>query len=291
MDMSMSYTSLSLADHETVKKALQKLPAVFDLQTISNILRDNVPTEVLNLLSSTVVDKKRVPIQWERKGIDLYTLGAKKVSVHQLLEAWTKERCYLSYSSALIEHGFMERKSSSDIYLSQDLHVRKSEAKEINLDAMEKSFSRSPRISNCNGLLKDKRIYFIEKKVGGEGVVRKEIKLKTQKVILQVTNVERTLLDATISPFYSGGILSVLDAYKQAKLDLRRMSSIYTSLALTYPYWQRVGFFLDLSGKTELADKWYKFFGKAEIDFYLDHRYNKTWNFDERWRIFHPPLG
>jgi len=289
MDMSISYTS-TLMSHEIVQQALEELPDVFDLQTFNKILSEKIPADLLSIIGISSFQKNRIPIQWERKGIDLYTTKAKRVSLPQLLAAWTEDRCYLSYATALAEHGLSERKKLNAIYLSQDLHIRKKEDRDIDLTAMTRSFSQSPRVSNCCGVLKTRKFYFIEKKVGSEGITRKEVTFASCKVALPMTNIERSLLDATISPFYSGGLQVVLEAYKEAKIDLKRLGSIYASLSLAYPYWQRVGLLLELSGKSDIAKKWLQAFGKPAYDFYMDHNFVKNWNYDKKWKIFYPPL-
>lgn len=107
----------------------------------------------------------------------------------------------------------------------------------------------------------------------------------------RVASLERALIDACINPHYNGGILSVVDYYRKAvnRIKEDELIKIYRSLDLVYPYWQAIGFICDLVNAKNVADSIYGAF-KANNDFYLDHEAKTSWEFNEKWRIYHPRI-
>ena len=68
---------------------------------------------------------------------------------------------------------------------------------------------------------------------------------------LEVTNLERTLIDITVRPPYAGGIRNeVLQAYRAARdrASVDRLMSILDELSYVYPYHQAVGFLMEAAG-------------------------------------------
>ncbi len=65
-----------------------------------------------------------------------------------------------------------------------------------------------------------------------------------QKV--DVTSMERTLIDNAVRPAYSGGVAHVLEAYKRARgrVSVSQLTSLLAKFDYTYPYHQSIGFYL-----------------------------------------------
>src|SRR5690606_5588861 len=57
-----------------------------------------------------------------------------------------------------------------------------------------------------------------------------------------VTDIERTLIDITVRPAYSGGVFEVLKAYRQAKdrfkVSVNKLSGYLAKMDYLYPYHQ-----------------------------------------------------
>ena len=64
------------------------------------------------------------------------------------------------------------------------------------------------------------------------------------------TTLERTLIDITVRPIYSGGVNAVLDAYKKSigKVSVKKIIAILDTINFIYPYYQAVGFYLEKAG-------------------------------------------
>jgi hypothetical protein len=105
---------------------------------------------------------------------------------------------------------------------------------------------------------------------------------------VSVTGLERTLIDSTVRPFYSGGVFEVLRAYQKAKgrLSVRVLAELLQKLEFVYPFHQAVGFYLEKAG-----------YGAPDVslmrspdfrfDFYLT-RQMKAPVYSSRWRLFYP---
>ena len=106
---------------------------------------------------------------------------------------------------------------------------------------------------------------------------------------VQITNLERTLIDATVRPVYSGGVGEVAQAFKNAapKLSVNKLVSYLRKLNYTYPYHQAIGFYLSLAGiyKKSQIDQLRKF--PIDFDFYLNYQL-KNPDHNKEWRLFIP---
>jgi len=118
------------------------------------------------------------------------------------------------------------------------------------------------------------------------GVIEKE---GTDGATLRYTDLERTLIDITVRPAYSGGVAEVLRAYKKtgSKLSVQRLIEYLDDLDYKYPYHQAIGFYLQQTGNvSEDQLEPMKRLG-LNYDFYLAHAMRKT-RFDQEWRIHYP---
>lgn len=70
---------------------------------------------------------------------------------------------------------------------------------------------------------------------------------------VDVTDLERTLIDVVVRPAYAGGINQVAQAYKQAahRVDVDHMIKLLKNMQYVYPYHQSIGFLLERAGRTE----------------------------------------
>ena len=106
---------------------------------------------------------------------------------------------------------------------------------------------------------------------------------------VRVTNLERTLIDVTVRPFYAGGVFEVLKGFRTAldRISVNKLSATLRKLDYVYPYHQAIGFYLERAGlaKTSAIKLLRRF--EMRYDFYLDHQIGDR-AYSDRWRIFFP---
>jgi len=106
---------------------------------------------------------------------------------------------------------------------------------------------------------------------------------------IRVAGVERTLIDAAVRPFYSGGVFEVLEAYRRARktANVALLAELLKRLDYIYPYHQAIGLYMEKAGcysTGEMASM--EAFG-LQYDFYLTHQMKKP-EHSSRWRIYFP---
>ena len=108
---------------------------------------------------------------------------------------------------------------------------------------------------------------------------------------IRLTNVERTLIDSTVRPMYSGGVGEVLKAFKMAKekdvVSVNKLAATLTKLDYIYPFHQAIGFYMERTGM--YPDSTLDIMRQFEIkfDFYLTYQM-KDPEYSRSWRLFYP---
>jgi len=105
---------------------------------------------------------------------------------------------------------------------------------------------------------------------------------------LQVTGLERTLIDIVVRPEYSGGVYQILQAYKSAKdrMSVNVLMSQLKQLDYMYPFHQCIGFYMEKAGYEPA--RWERLRTLAiAYDFYLTHGITEK-EYDPSWRLFFP---
>jgi hypothetical protein len=153
-------------------------------------------------------------------------------------------------------------------------------------DGIDAAFSRPQRKSNALYSYGRNRILVLNGKHTGRlgvGPFRSE-----GGQLLQISNLERTLLDLVVRPAYSGGASSVLGAFKRGKgkSNVQSLAQMLGQMNYIYPYHQAAGFYVDRAGYGDAACELFMQHG-TKFDFYLEH-YMENPRFDKRWRVSYP---
>jgi predicted transcriptional regulator of viral defense system len=110
-------------------------------------------------------------------------------------------------------------------------------------------------------------------------------------VPLDVTGIERTLIDIAVRPVYAGGVFEVLRAYQLAasRVSVNRLAALLRKLDYVYPYHQAVGFYLDKAGVYGSEQLAMLREIPMEFDFHLVHEMAPDdTEYSEKWRLFYP---
>ncbi len=157
---------------------------------------------------------------------------------------------------------------------------------ELTGDALRVAFSRKQRQSNYLFQTSKSRFVLLNGKYTARRGVEHIHALTGEKV--EVTNLERTLIDIVVRPTYAGGVHEVLGIYESAKdrVSAARMASILDQLDYLYPYHQAIGFYMERAGYDKRDCRKFRELG-LEFDFYLAHGMGRT-AYDGSWRLFYP---
>jgi hypothetical protein len=152
--------------------------------------------------------------------------------------------------------------------------------------AIDRAFANKQRTSAYIVTHQKTRMILLSGKHSGRLGVTKT--LGPQGEQLDLTDVERTLVDIAVRPTYAGGTTVVARAYRTAlpKISISRIAKLLEALNYLYPYHQVVGFYLQNAGQPLSALQPLREPG-LNFDFYLEHGMRQT-AFDTIWRVHFP---
>jgi hypothetical protein len=197
-----------------------------------------------------------------------------------------KPRAYLSHGTAVFLHGLSEQLQPTTIYVNQEQSPKPRPVGSLSQEAIRRAFSNQQRQSNFV-LTHDKWQFLL---ISGKDTGRLEVGNLTgpDGENLDVTGIERTLIDIAVRPAYAGGVYQVLEAYKSAKdrLSVNTLVATLKKLNYIYPYHQAIGFYLQRAGYEE--KRWHRLKALGlNFDFYLAYGLRDT-EYDPNWRLFYP---
>jgi hypothetical protein len=207
------------------------------------------------------------------------------VSAYQLALS-LKPNSYLTHYGAMFLHDLTEQIPKT-IYLNFEQPVKYNSGVDLEQKKIDWAFRQKARVSNNIASYGEQRICILNgRDTGHLGVINQYDEYGKE---IKVTSVERTLIDITVRPFYSGGVFEVLNAYRLAKgrFSINKMLAMLKKLNYIYPYHQAIGFYM---AKSEVyKDSFIKYFNKFEMkyDFYLTYQM-KDCEYSKEWRLYFP---
>jgi predicted transcriptional regulator of viral defense system len=192
---------------------------------------------------------------------------------------------FLSHASAA-QHLGLALASPERVYVNKEQSPKPEHAGSLSQEAIDRAFSNAPRTSNLiYGFKKTEIVLLAGKNTKNHGVASSSGKLGKK---IPVTSLERTLVDMTVRPAYSGGVQVVLDAFLAARkmVSVPKIIAALKALDYTYPYHQAVGFYLQRSGLSAVDLASLK---KLQVDFnfYLANQLSEP-KLDRNWRVYYP---
>jgi predicted transcriptional regulator of viral defense system len=168
-------------------------------------------------------------------------------------------------------------------YVNKEQSAKKPSDGNLTQTAIDRAFAQPQRRSKYEFRIGEEKVVLLSGKSTGRLGVETDIRTG-----LEVTSLERTLIDIAVRPRYAGGVFQVLRAYQTAVLeaDLSKLIRFLESMDYKYPYHQSIGFYLWRAGVPESKLQQFRSIG-MDYDFYLDYSIAQP-VYNQLWRVYHP---
>ena len=265
---------------------------VYNINDISRILDDyrkfwrlpvSLTAEGFAKLLITYTQLKLHNFEFKSKNIQRFTWG--NISIFGIASSLEKN-AYLSHYTALFLHGLTDQ-IPKKIYVTYEQPQKPKVNKKLSQADIDDAFNKPPRVSNNIAKYQDNSICLLNGQYSNNlGVTT--ITNDTGETNV-VTDIERSLIDITIRPIYSGGIYEVLSAFRNAakRVSINKLTARLKTLDYVYPYHQAIGFYLEKAGKyRDTQIELLKGFD-IKYDFYLDHEIEEV-EYSQEWKLHYP---
>jgi hypothetical protein len=196
-----------------------------------------------------------------------------------------RSSAYLSHGTAVFLHGLTDQIPQT-LYINKEQGTKPRSTSSLTPEALARAFSGQQRRSAYTFLYENWTIVLLSGKNTGRLEVG-PIAADTGEAI-DVTRLERTMIDIAVRPAYAGGIYQVLEAYKAAReqISVNTLIATLRKLDYIYPYHQAIGFYMERAGYEKSRTERLLKLG-ISLDFYLAHGI-KDREYDPKWRLFFP---
>ena len=189
---------------------------------------------------------------------------------------------YFTHYTAMVIHGLTDQIPKS--YFVNYERPTPTIRGEIDQEIIDENFSRPLKRSSNIYSYDDFKFYLLQGVHTGQlGVQDFGNNFKSL-----CTDLERTLIDITVRPAYSGGVTEVLEAFIRAKesINFNQLVLYLKQIQHAYPYHQAIGFYMERAGYTESHLEILKEMG-INYKFYLSHGIRKP-KISNDWNIVYP---
>jgi hypothetical protein len=264
------FRRMQIADILSSHRSEWKLPAGMTFTSFLDFLLDrNILREVI-IPSEHYSDEKR------------YIGG--DASIYSVALS-LKPKSYLTHGSAVVLHDLTDQILKT-IYVNYE-QSPKPQGGGLTQESINRAFANRQRQSNLTYKYEDFQIVVIN----GKHTDRLEVTQLpgANGEPLDVTKLERTLIDIAVRPSYAGGVIQVLEAFERAKpvASVNTLVATLKKLNYVYPYHQVIGFYMQRAGYPE--SQWQKLMKLGlQFDFYLTYQLPANKKYDPNWRLYYP---
>jgi len=226
---------------------------------------------------------KSLTLSFPSRNVIRYTWG--EVPFYQTVLS-LKPGAYFSHYTAMHLHELTEQIPKT-LYLNHEQSPKPRGSGDLTQERIDAAFRRPPRMTRSIAAYEDRRVCVLNGMHTDQLGVVDTVGPEGEQ--LRVTNVERTLIDATVRPVYAGGVFEVLHAFRAARdrVSINRLCAMLRKLDYVYPYHQAIGFYLERAGgyRRSQIDLLRRF--EMRHDFYLTYQMDQP-DFSADWRLFVP---
>lgn len=222
-------------------------------------------------------------LDFARKKYWRFTWG--DVSVYKLALG-LERNTYFTHYTALYWHNLTDQIPKT-IYVNYEQPKKRYVSNTLLQTNIDRAFRNSQRESKNIASIGDYKICILNGKFTNRLGVIDMVTPENENI--ELTDIERTLVDIVVRPTYSGGIHEVLNAYRKAekRVSVNKLSAMLRKLNYIYPYHQAIGFFLQRAGVyRESQVQLLKNFD-FKYDFYITHKMGDT-EYSKEWRLYYP---
>jgi predicted transcriptional regulator of viral defense system len=191
-----------------------------------------------------------------------------------------KSGAHFSHYTAAALHGLVPPDTTT-YYIAFEVPSSHSKGGDLKQESMDAAFAKAQRQSHTVYTWEGVTFILLRSLETGAKSIEK-------RADIRLTSPERTLLEMTMRPAYSGGARMILKAYKAAlpQVSVKKLVALLKQAELTYPYHQSIGFYLTRAGyvgpELKQLARW-----PRPYRFYLDYQMNAPC-FDPVWHVFYP---
>lgn len=196
-----------------------------------------------------------------------------------------QKNAYLSHRSAAFLQGLIDD-HEQQAYVNIEQSPKGNSDGELSQQRIDQAFKNKQRQSAMSYTFHQWRITVLNGKHSGRlGVVHAKV---PSGGFVDLTGIERTLIDLTVRPAYAGGVEHVLEAYRRARahVSLTVLLATLKRLDYIYPFHQAIGFYMERVGFDPKDCEQFRRLG-LKFDFYLCHQIRKR-AYDRNWRLYYP---
>lgn len=224
-----------------------------------------------------------VTLKFPYRSFTRYTWG--DISIYSIVLSLATAS-YFTHFTAMYFHKLTEQVPKT-IYLNVEQRPKAFKQREFQQYEIDAAFEKPVRVSKNVASYKNHKICVLNGMYTGRLGITAIGGPQNEEV--SVTDIERTLIDITVRPVYSGGVCEVLKAYRMAKdrLSVDKLLATLKKLNHIYPYHQAVGFYLEKAGVYEESSIEQLRKLNMNYDFYLTHQMKRAC-YSKKWRIYFP---